>query len=895
MDVLEQAGFLYRKLHDHAHVLTDEDQASLNLSISRLIRTCLVQLGGAASFRHTTFGTVIRRTVGQGRFQGDRAAAGFQNLEKYLLLLVEQPWKREFWLLKTYGGFFCTKVKAHLECPEQILHIVGYLKPEGAPGADDTTLILENCPDPEQALSVAFDCQVAAIVCRQIGEYHEKMKCVNLDLSEAMNVILSGGPNDSGAVSSPAAPLACAVQSTMNVGRDLLTNGREAINAGYVKLGATSASYGNHGVTPVSYSNPTVVNYSKDVTYRYVNQAVGGLSERQNAGLSSASCRQTITAAGGMGVVSDVRPPPVMLMNHGQMTRLEGRRDYVTATPPLTDLSDSHLMRSNVGVGNPASRPPTIASTGVDTTESGRLAPKFPSRFPSSAYAPSSGYGSAPASSVSAASSAYAASSGYGSASQTSQQYAHTGYTAGTNIGHVTNAPGRPLDHVDYTHVPNDGAGGRHLRPNILHNAANPPAFPFIDEESPVELATPFPEATHDEHVLESIKNFSTPHTSSQNQHPAKSVPAVVSDRRTAPVQQQAGTVEGVPYDDWNWFHRQQGMQAGPSDYNTVVGAGSSRQTSQTAVGPQTAPHYLDRVRQAAQPATAVTAMLTDEALMGMKRHVSPLDNRLQRAAGSGDYPLSEGRQATGAPLQPVSRDKRGDAGMPGVYNLADDGTASQVGYGDPAKSQTVFHPPSNDSRFQRHSATTVVARTLTRPNNTSTFVDMSAAGGKAMGPSALLARQANSGGPVFNNLDKVHTVGKALNVRSCPQTNPGGSNSAVIMREKVGGSHRASSLVSAGTRQNNLTSDLSDSRHGSRSMDLGSMKWRCRACTMENSSANTICLACSKSRDVPEMEAPTAGESKRVCPRCTLENAPGRKDCEACGTPLPDEVHTFV
>nr|KAG5709034.1 hypothetical protein BaRGS_004673 [Batillaria attramentaria] len=163
-------------------------------------------------------------------------------------------------------------------------------------------------------------------------------------------------------------------------------------------------------------------------------------------------------------------------------------------------------------------------------------------------------------------------------------------------------------------------------------------------------------------------------------------------------------------------------------------------------------------------------------------------------------------------------------------------------------------------------------------------------AGGKP-DQSSLLARQP-FGGPVLNNLDKVHH-GKTLNVHSLPQGS--GSASAVVMREKVSSASnlRASSLVTPSRRHTDVSGD-GLSRHASRSMDMGSLRWKCRACTMENSSANTICVACSKSRDAPDLQTP-AGESKRVCPHCTLENAPGLVECDACGNLLPQEVHTFV
>ena len=100
MEHLQHAKRLYRKRHDHANVLTPDDHATLSVSITKMIRTCLIQLGGVASFKYVPFIQVIKKTVASDRFQSDRAAMAFATLEKYLLLLVEQPWKREYWLLK---------------------------------------------------------------------------------------------------------------------------------------------------------------------------------------------------------------------------------------------------------------------------------------------------------------------------------------------------------------------------------------------------------------------------------------------------------------------------------------------------------------------------------------------------------------------------------------------------------------------------------------------------------------------------------------------------------------------------------------------------------------------------------------------------------------------------
>lgn len=59
---------------------------------------------------------------------------------------------------------------------------------------------------------------------------------------------------------------------------------------------------------------------------------------------------------------------------------------------------------------------------------------------------------------------------------------------------------------------------------------------------------------------------------------------------------------------------------------------------------------------------------------------------------------------------------------------------------------------------------------------------------------------------------------------------------------------------------------------------------WTCTHCTSLNTSKNTICDLCSKSRtNVVSSAMPTS----RVCSLCTLENQPDKSVCEACGTQL--------
>ena len=239
-----------------------------------------------------------------------------------------------FVLLQTYGGYFCTKVKAHLEDPEAILELVGYTKEEGS--CDDGCIVLDRPPDPDIVLDVAFDCQVAAVECLFIGEYHEKMKCVGLSLSEAMNVLLSGAPND------------------------------PVLGSPVVVLPGKSMQVGNN---------------------HYVNTKLDLLKSSTASRLASLTgSPQMVMAAGGMGmgVVTEVNATTP------QAAGLQPRLMGTSAPLPYTNVPD--VPRGGLKVELPVlrhlqehgGRPPSIASQVAGSRAS----------YSSSACAPSSGYGS---------------------------------------------------------------------------------------------------------------------------------------------------------------------------------------------------------------------------------------------------------------------------------------------------------------------------------------------------------------------------------------------------------------------------------------------------------------------------------------------------------------------
>lgn len=104
---------------------------------------------------------------------------------------VSQSMSHFFVGVQTYGGFFCSKVKASLERPEDLLELVGFTRLDDP--LDGHCLQLQEAPNTEVVLNVAFDCQVAAAECIYIGDYYEKMRIVGMTLKDAIKVVLAGG------------------------------------------------------------------------------------------------------------------------------------------------------------------------------------------------------------------------------------------------------------------------------------------------------------------------------------------------------------------------------------------------------------------------------------------------------------------------------------------------------------------------------------------------------------------------------------------------------------------------------------------------------------------------------------------------------------------------------
>ncbi|CAG5126673.1 unnamed protein product [Candidula unifasciata] len=106
----------------------------------------------------------------------------FRSLEKYFLLIVQQPWKMEFREIKMYGGFYRTKIKAVIDDCEHIFERAGYMVLP-----DKCTMIYRGQMDKTVLLVLAFDCRLSHIRCKAIADQYDKMRSFSVtlrDLSE---------------------------------------------------------------------------------------------------------------------------------------------------------------------------------------------------------------------------------------------------------------------------------------------------------------------------------------------------------------------------------------------------------------------------------------------------------------------------------------------------------------------------------------------------------------------------------------------------------------------------------------------------------------------------------------------------------------------------------------
>lgn len=132
-----------------------ETRHKIKLLVIQFLYTCLPQ----ERFRYAEFQNLIIQSSAMEFFDPIKAAESFGNLEKYIILLCIMPWKLEFHQIKKYGGFYQTKIEAHLRNADTILKLIGF--------NEITAGLLTFTPGSNNMLPyIAFECLVAAEECR---------------------------------------------------------------------------------------------------------------------------------------------------------------------------------------------------------------------------------------------------------------------------------------------------------------------------------------------------------------------------------------------------------------------------------------------------------------------------------------------------------------------------------------------------------------------------------------------------------------------------------------------------------------------------------------------------------------------------------------------------------
>ncbi|KAI8790689.1 hypothetical protein BgiMline_018244 [Biomphalaria glabrata] len=192
---ITKARGLYIKLHQHQAFLTDRDKENLTLDIRKFISISIKEISShEALYTNSVLLHMLKIAVALRSTDNDDLmpiARAFDSLEKYLLLLVEQPWKPEFRRIKTYGGFYRTKIKYVLPDCDTIFELAGYhLFSEGS-------LMIFNGPIQKiKLLLLAFDCKVSSTLCTMIVEHYHRMKGLGLCLDDAVSNFMQNKNND---------------------------------------------------------------------------------------------------------------------------------------------------------------------------------------------------------------------------------------------------------------------------------------------------------------------------------------------------------------------------------------------------------------------------------------------------------------------------------------------------------------------------------------------------------------------------------------------------------------------------------------------------------------------------------------------------------------------------
>ncbi|XP_033753942.1 uncharacterized protein LOC117337200 [Pecten maximus] len=165
MDIKSQAKELYSELR-----CSDNDAESNDEKLcqaKQYIQQHLYQAKPGERFQFAEFASIISDSAAMPYFSPNKASTAFQNLEIYLILILNSPWKSEYKTLRKYSGFFQSKIEAHLQNATSIFKLVGYSETK------DGILTLVRRINKDIVLAVAFECLVAAEECVIINAAHQ--------------------------------------------------------------------------------------------------------------------------------------------------------------------------------------------------------------------------------------------------------------------------------------------------------------------------------------------------------------------------------------------------------------------------------------------------------------------------------------------------------------------------------------------------------------------------------------------------------------------------------------------------------------------------------------------------------------------------------------------------
>ncbi|XP_060083833.1 uncharacterized protein LOC132563092 [Ylistrum balloti] len=157
MDSRSQAKELYSELR----CSDNEEESNCNTlqQAKQYIQQHLYNAKPSERFKFQEFATIITESAAMPYFSPNKASSAFQNLEIYLILILNSPWKSEYKTVRKYSGFFQSKIESHLQNATSVFKLVGFSETK------DGVLTLVRRINKDFILAVAFDCLVAAEEC----------------------------------------------------------------------------------------------------------------------------------------------------------------------------------------------------------------------------------------------------------------------------------------------------------------------------------------------------------------------------------------------------------------------------------------------------------------------------------------------------------------------------------------------------------------------------------------------------------------------------------------------------------------------------------------------------------------------------------------------------------